>query len=81
MMGWITMGWLEKIAVNKPIKCCVVVVAWINFYRHHSVSAKIRVAPDFGSGKSGIRPFFGSLGKSVSGQISSRLLVPVCLVN
>jgi len=32
-----------------------------------------RVAPDFGSGKSEIRPFFGNPAKYCSGQISSRI--------
>jgi len=34
---------------------------------------KGRVVPDFGSGKSGIRPFFRNPAKSGSGQISSRI--------
>jgi len=32
-----------------------------------------KVAPDFGSGKSRIWPFFGNLAKSGSGQISSQI--------
>jgi len=38
-----------------------------------SVSLFSRVVPDFGSGKSGIRPFFRNPAKSGSGQISSQI--------
>jgi len=40
---------------------------------HVSTVHNTKVAPDFGSGKSEIRPFFGNPAKSGSGQISSRM--------
>ena len=43
-------------------------------FRFHTQSLRSRVVTDFGSGKSGIRPFFfGNLAESASGQMSSRI--------
>jgi len=53
-------------------QCLVSFMLWINFLRHRD-HLKIRVVPDFGSGKSGIPPFLGNPAKSGSGQISSQI--------
>ena len=43
------------------------------FYAFSHYATFITVVPDFGSSKSGIRPFLGNPAKSGSGQISSRI--------
>ena len=46
---------------------------WSASFAWRETPTKTRLVPDFGSGKSGIRPFFGNPAKSGSGKISSRI--------
>jgi len=46
---------------------------WLLCYLENKLLAGIRVALDFGSGKSRIQPFFRNRAKSSSGQIFSRI--------